>query len=364
MLKRGKPHGAEYMTGSNKAEISMGECGRCNPILARVIRGDAVESVHRGSAVAVDTRGGTVFSLGDPSRLIYPRSAYKFLQGIPLLESGAADALGLGEQDIALACASHNAEPMHTERVSAWLDRLGLSDDDLECGAALPQHDATAHKLIRAGRQAERKHHNCSGKHVGMLMLAHHLGQPTSGYSDYYHPTQRAWRLVMSEMIGLDTEALVWDRDGCGMPALCMPMDALARGYARFANCADFPAQRATAMKRIISSIARYPEMIAGTGRCCTAVIEKTGGRVLVKTGAEGVFAGVVPERGIGFALKIDDGATRGSEVALGGLLGALGVLRADETDALKPWFRPAVRNSQDYVTGWIEPSAEWKSRQ
>ena len=351
------------MTGATKNGRSAASVADCNPVLASVIRGDTVESSHRGSGVVVDSRGEIVLVLGDPDRLIYPRSAYKFIQGIPLLESGAAAAAGLEERDIALACASHNAEPMHTERVSAWLDRLGLSDNDLECGSALPMHEPTAHGMIRNGQQAERKHHNCSGKHVGMLTLARHLGHPTDGYSNYDHPTQRAWRHVMSELTGVDTETLAWERDGCGMPALCMPMSALARGYARFADNSELVPERAKAMRHILSAITLHPEMIAGTGRCCTTVIQKTAGRVLVKTGAEGVFAGVIPERGVGFALKVDDGATRASEVALGGLLYALDVLSKEEKAALQPWFRPEVRNSQNHVTGWIESPAEWRLR-
>jgi L-asparaginase II len=336
----------------------------CNPVLARVIRGGEVECVHRGSAVVVDADGLVSFSVGDTGRHIFPRSSYKFLQAIALLESGAADAFGLGEREIALACASHSGEPMHTDRVSAWLENLGLDDGDLECGASLPMHVATARQMLRQGRTTERKHHNCSGKHVGMLTLARHLDAPTAGYSDYEHPVQRAWRKVLSELTGVDSENLVWERDGCGLPALCMPMQALARGYARFADTSGLARPRVEAMNRILSAVKKHPDLIAGSDRCCSAVIEKTGGRVLVKTGAEGVFAGTVPERGIGFALKIDDGATRGSEVALGGLLGALGLLRDGEKEALRPWFRPDVLNSQNYVTGWIEASDEWKPRQ
>ena len=338
----------------------MTKVATCNPVLASVIRGDEVESVHRGSAVAVDARGDTVLAVGDVTRSVFPRSSYKFVQAVPLVESGAADAFGLGPEEIALACASHNGEPMHLERVEKWLERLGLGDDDLECGPARPGHAASADCLVREGAPPGRRHNNCSGKHMGMLTLARHLGAPTRGYSEYDHPTQRAWREVMEDLTGLDTGLLAWERDGCGLPALCMPMDALARGFARFAVCGSGTAPRPAAMDRILRAVARHPELVAGSGRCCSAVIRETRGRVLVKTGAEGMFCGVVPERGLGFVLKVDDGAWRGSEVALGGLLAALGLLGDAEADALRPWFGPEVVNSQGAVTGRVEAAECW----
>lgn len=328
----------------------------CNPVLARVIRGGEVESIHRGSAVVKNAAGETVFSIGDTSRSIFPRSSYKFFQAIPLVESGAVDALDLDQAQLALACASHNGEPMHADRVASLLSRLGLAEEDLECGPALPSHVESAHHLIRERITPGRRHHNCSGKHVGMLALAKHLGLATRGYSEFDHPTQVAWRRAMTALTGVDTDHLPWDRDGCGMPALYMPMDALATGFARFADPAGIPQDRAAAMKRILDAVAAYPEMLAGSGRCCTAVIRNTGGRLLVKTGADGVYSGVVRERGVGFVLKVDDGATRGSEVALGGLLKALDLLSDAEDKALAPWFRPDVLNSQGRVTGRIEP--------
>ncbi len=334
----------------------------CNPILARVIRGGEVESMHRGSAVVVDARGAVALTVGDTRRAIFPRSAYKFFQAIPLIESGAADAFGLEPADIALACASHNGEPMHAERVAGWLKRLELNDDDLECGPALPGHAPSAHDLIRANTPPTRRYHNCSGKHAGMLTLARHLGAPTRGYSEYDHPTQLSWREVMAELTGIDTGTLPWERDGCGLPALCIPMDALARGFARFADPEGLEPTRSAAMARVCEAVAAHPAMVAGSDRCCTAVIEKTAGRILVKTGAEGVFGGVIPERGLGFVLKIDDGASRASEVALGGLLSALDLLDAKETNTLAPWFLPDVINSQGKVTGRVEPGPGWEA--
>ena len=330
------------------------------PVLAEVIRGGEVESMHRGSAVVRDAHGHTVFSIGQVCRKVFPRSAYKFIQAIPLLESGAADAFGLGPDRIALACASHNAERMHVEGIERWLEQLGLTDEDLECGPGRPGDPSSADRLIREGVPAGRKHHNCSGKHLGMLTLAQHWGVPIKGYSEYDHPTQVAWRMVMRDLMQVDTECLTWERDGCGLPALCMPMNVLAAGLARYARSDGDYSTRSNAMTRILAAVRQHPTLVAGSGRCCTAVIQKTQGRILVKTGAEGMYCGIVPEQGLGFALKVDDGARRGSEVALGGLLDTLGLLADDECAALAPWFRPAVVNSQGRPTGRIGPGRGW----
>jgi len=331
-----------------------------NPILVNVIRGTEVESNHRGSMVVVDTAGKILDQIGDPERAIYPRSALKFLQAIPLVESGAADAFSLTEKEVALACASHNAESFHVDLVNGWLDKLDLSGDDLECGPTLPLNEKAAHTLIASGGKPTRVHQNCSGKHSGMLTLCRHMGWPTKGYSEYDHPSQHAWIKTMGEIVEQDLFSQPWEKDGCGLPALQMSMKSLALGFAKFAQIEQSASLRAQAMERIIAAVRNYPEMIAGSGRCCTAIIEKTAGKVVVKTGAEAVYAGCVPSLGLGFALKIDDGATRGSEVALGALLRRLGVLDKEQTAQLAPWIRPKIINSQGKQTGEIVAAEAW----
>lgn len=334
-----------------------------NPVLVEVRRGARVESRHRGCVVAVDAGGRQVFAAGRVSESIYPRSSLKFFQAIPLIAGGAAHRFNLSAAEIALACASHSAEAFHLRAVTGWLQRLGLSADDLECGAEPPLSERAARDLIRVGEPHTRAHHNCSGKHAGMLTVAGHIGAATRGYSDYHHPCQRAWMQALSEWLGTDVFSLPWERDGCGLPAICMPLDQLARA---FAGCADAGRLAATstsapgaALARIIEAVRAQPRMLAGTGRCCTDVIRATAGRVLIKAGAEGVCGGVIPGLGLGFALKIDDGAGRARDVAVGALLHRLGALDASSQARLEMHFRPKVVNSQGRVTGEIAP-AEW----
>lgn len=331
-----------------------------NPILAEVYRNNVVESYHRGSAVVVDSKGKTVLAIGDTDRKIYPRSSLKLFQAIPLVESGAANQFDLSDKEIALACASHNAEPIHVDAVHEWLHRLDLDADSLECGPDFPISEAIRHKHLSEGKAPARVHQNCSGKHCGMITLARHLGVPTNGYSEYQHPTQQAWLKTFSELVGIDATTLDWERDGCGLPAICLSMERVAFGCALFADPEVVGGKRGQAMSRIIAAIRAHPQMLAGTGRCCTDVIKATDGFVVVKTGAEGVYAGVLPELGLGLTLKIDDGATRGSEVALGGLLMKLGAIDSKIHAQLSRYFEPIHYNSQKKVTGKVVATSIW----
>lgn len=324
-----------------------------NPVLAEVWRGNSVESQHRGRALVLDQYGNTVLALGDTDSLVFPRSAIKPLQTIPLLESGAAEAFGLTAAHIALTCASHNGETLHTGLVSDMLNRLGLTPEALVCGADLPMFAPSAHELISNRQNPGRQHHNCSGKHSGMLTLSKHMGWPLTDYNHYDHPAQLAWRKVMSELCGVEADHLPWDFDGCGIPALALPLRNLAGGFLAFANPDSQPAKRAAAIRSITAAIQAHPMNIAGTERCCTAVISTSEGRVVVKTGAEGVFAGFIPERKLSFALKIDDGAGRAAETALGGLLAALGEPVATAADT-QPFFNRPLLNSQGKIVGKI----------
>ncbi len=325
-----------------------------NPILVEVLRGGVVESQHRGAMLAVNAQGETVYSVGDISQLIFPRSSLKLLQVLPLIEQGGVDAFKLSPKEVALACASHNGEAMHVNAVEQWLGRLDLQPEDLECGPAMPINEATKLDLVRAGGDASRVHNNCSGKHTGMLTLAKLLGSPTKGYSSYEHPVQQAWLKRISVLSGINMQDMKWDRDGCGMPAPQMPLDAFAKCWAYFAAPESQEPNTAAAMKAVLAAIGAHPEMIAGKERCCTAVIQATKGEVIVKTGAEAVFGGVIPKMGMGFALKIDDGATRASDVALGGLLAKLDALTEEQAQVLSPYFNTELKNTQGYTTGEV----------
>lgn len=323
-----------------------------------VYRGDIVESRHRISFAVADDSGAIILSRGKTDRPVFPRSAIKMLQAIPLVETGAADQLQLSPKELALACASHGGEPRHVDAVAAWLQRLDLSHRDLECGAHLPSHAPSAERLLSAGEKPSTIHNNCSGKHAGMLTLAKHLGFETRGYRQPDHPVQQVIGDALKSMTGiaqLPAPAI----DGCGIPTFALPLENLAVAMARFARQADTNAMRAHAGKRLAEAIMQHPEMVAGEGHPCTLIMQALPG-VVVKTGAEGVYTAAWPERGLGLTLKVEDGATRASSVALMALLDCLGAVDEHARKQLEAVATPILRNHAGTVVGHIAPETTW----
>ncbi len=332
-----------------------------NPVLVNRWRGNAIESRHRGAVSVVDTTGRTVFALGDVQRPVFPRSAIKFLQAVPFVESGAIEAYGLDDRHIALACASHNGEPLHVGLARDWLTRLGLGHDALECGAELPLHVATRYELLGEGRGPERIHHNCSGKHVGMLATALHRGEPPAGYRLYENAVQRRWFEVLGAFANVRPLELAWGYDGCGVPSLALPLRRLALSMARFGDLASLAGERRAAVARIHDALAAHPYLVAGKERIDTAIMERMAPDAFVKVGADGVFCASFPKAGLGLALKIDDGHESAARVALGAALQACGLTSAEDADALSEWFAPVSTNSRGDVVGREEPASGWR---
>ncbi len=330
-----------------------------NPVLFEMLRAELVESFHRGAFVVAGADGQIIAQGGNIAADVYPRSSYKMMQALPLVMSGAADAYGVTEEELSLACASHNAEPMHVTRVEAWLHRLGLTDNDLECGPHAPFDDDTRDKLVRIGEAPRRVHNNCSGKHTGFLTLAKHLGAPTKGYLSPDHPVQILVRQTIADVCGMEPGAFHPGTDGCAAPNLAMPLRNLAMGFARLGTGEGISNDTHNAAMRLFNAQVAQPKLMSGTGRACAQLIQAAQGRTVVKTGAEGVYAGLVPDLGLGIALKIDDGAKRGSEAAIAALLMALGVVPSEDqaTMALMgpPWMNTrGVKVGEGRVTDML----------
>jgi L-asparaginase II len=331
-----------------------------DPVAVEVLRGDRVESRHRAAAAVADAAGRLVLAVGDVARPVYPRSAIKPLQALPLVETGAADRYGVCPAELALACASHGGEPRHVEAVRAWLARLGLDEGALRCGAHPPSHAPSAERLAREGASPTPAHNNCSGKHAGMLATALHLGEDPAGYLAPSHPVQLRVRAALADMAG--TEPDEPGVDGCGLPNWPVPLRAFATAMARLGDPAGvgLAPERVRACARIRAAMTAHPEMVAGEGRACTAIMAAAP-HLLVKTGAEGVYVAAWPARGLGLALKVEDGAGRASPVALLALLDRLGALEDDAArGALAPLARPALRNHAGTVVGGLRPAPDW----
>jgi L-asparaginase II len=314
--------------------------------LVELWRGDLLESVHRGHAVVCDAAGQVVAAWGDPGAVIFPRSSSKMIQALPLLESGAG--AGLSPERLALACASHGGALMHTERVAAWLSEMGLGDGDLRCGAHMPSDRPTAEGMIRDGERPCQVHNNCSGKHTGFLALARHL-RAGPEYVEIDHPVQVAARGAFEEVTGETSPG--WGVDGCSAPNFACTVGGLARAMAGFAR--PGAGARGEAQRRLVAAMMAHPELVAGEGRACTELMRACEGRAAFKTGAEGVYVAILPEAGLGVALKIEDGATRASEAVTAAILARLGVVEAAHP-VVERLTAGAQRNWRGIVTGRI----------
>ncbi len=330
-----------------------------NPVIVEVTRGGMVESRHRGAISIMRSDGHAIASVGDVDRLIYPRSAIKPLQAIYLIESGAADAYALNNRHLALACASHNGESEHVETVRVWLNQIGLSESDLECGAHPPRRGKDRKRLILDGLDPGPAHNNCSGKHTGFLSSAKHMGLATHGYINKDHPVQGAVLDILATLGDTNFVDAPTGFDGCGIPVVGIGLEPLALAFARFAGRTTLPSDRARAAERIFDAMVEEPFMVAGTDRWCTRAIQAGAGAFVVKTGAEGVFCAAVPRAGVGIAIKIDDGAHRASESAMGAALASLPGLAHLFADKNADLISSPILNVAGRHVGEIRPQPE-----
>ena len=311
-----------------------------DPVLVEVTRGGRVESAHRGAVAVLDADGGVAFAAGDIEAAVFPRSAVKALQALPLVESGAADRLGLTGAEIALACASHGGEPAHVATAEAMLRKAGRDVFTLECGVHWPSLQSAALALAAAGGTASALHNNCSGKHSGFICVACDAGEDPAGYVQPGHPTMRRITAALAEATGTVLDARNRGVDGCSIPTFAIPLRALALAFARFGTGHGWHPDRAAAAVRIRAAVMENPFMVGGTGRFDTEIMQAFGGRVFTKTGAEGVYCAALPDLGLGIAVKCDDGAGRAAELVTATL-----IERFLGQGVPEKWRRPVLRN-------------------
>lgn len=318
--------------------------------LIEIWRGGRCESQHFGHVAICDSKG-VVEAWGDPDAIIYPRSSCKMVQALPLIESGAADAAGLTEAQLALACASHNGARIHYDAVADWLKTLDLAEHNLRCGCHMPRDPDENRRLTCSDTNPDQMHNNCSGKHAGFLTLNRHLGG-NAEYVEVDHPVQQAAKEAFECVTGAMSPG--YGIDGCSAPNYACQLSGLAKAMAQFA--APGSDRRGEAMKRLVDSMRKYPELVSGEGRACAKLIRAAKGKVAVKTGAEGVFVAILPEQGLGVALKIADGATRASEAAITAILVHLGVIDRNDP-VVSEYLTAPIRNWKGIQTGEMRPA-------
>lgn len=341
-----------------------------NPVLVEVWRGQAVESEHAGAVAIVDADGAVFTRIGDIERPIFPRSAVKALQALPLVESDAADRLQLTDDELALACASHNGEPEHVRTAAHMLAKAGVDVGVLECGAHWPYHDPASRALAARGETPTALNNNCSGKHAGFVCLACalmgwndgglNLRQYVKGYVAPEHPVMREVTDALQSTTGFDLSTAPRGIDGCSIPTFAVPLRNLAHAFARFGTGLGLREGQARAARRLRAAVAQSPFMVAGTGRFDTAVMQRLGARVFCKVGAEGVYCAALPERGLGVALKISDGNNaRAAEVVMAAVIEALVPLDDGEARFMRGYSDAVLKNWNGIAVGALKATKQ-----
>ncbi len=316
-------------------------------------RGDVLESFHSGDAVLCDAKGDVIWSLGDPAKVILPRSSCKMLQALPLLESGAAHDVGLKSEHLALACASHRGQKIHVDRVTNWLSHLGLAEHDLRCGCQVSGDDSYHDALVRAGKTEDQRFNNCSGKHTGFLTLTQKF-KAGPDYIESDHPVQKTILDTFEEMCGETSPGFAID--GCSAPNHSVSLKGLATAMARMADPSGLGKARGAAAEKLRQSMVAHPDLVAADGWSTTDLMRAMNNGTAIKYGAEAVYTVILPERGLGLALKISDGAERAADTAVAALLVRLGVADADHP-LVQRWLQPVLRSRVGITSGFIRPA-------
>ncbi len=330
-------------------------------VLAHVVRGDTVESIHRGHFIVIDGEGRTIASAGDPSTVTFFRSACKSLQAMPFITSGAADHFGFTEDEIALAVASHSGERVHVETAARMLSKCGLSESDLRCGSHLPFNEAEAHRMIAAGEKPTQLHNNCSGKHAAMLAFAKHVGADLATYEMASNPVQTAILECVAQFTEIPIDDIATAVDGCAAPNFAVPISAMAKSFNKLIYPPpSFDPNTRDACRRIVSAMIKYPELIGGTNRLDTMMMQAARGKLISKVGADGVWlGGVLPSEkwptGLAIALKIEDGDDQLSRPVVSvEILRQLKILGPEQLVDVSPM---PIKNRRGEVVGKIVPA-------
>ena len=325
-------------------------------------RQERMESRVSADVAVVDSLGHMRYWFGNPERATFWRSSAKPFQGMPIIESGAAERFHFGSREVAITCASHGGEPMHVELVQDLLNRIEARPEDLICGVHPPSHRDSALALVAQGQEPFVLHNNCSGKHTGMLTLARALNAPLEGYHRPEHAVQKAIRQNVAYMAGLSEESLYTGTDGCGVPTFYLPLSRMAYSYARLVDPRGLEPAKAASAMIVAEAMRMHPELVSGTGRLEVTLAEATQHRFVSKGGAEAVFCLGILDKGLGLAVKVDDGNSRVIPTLVASTLEQMGVLSIEERVALQRFLHPEIKNHAGTVVGDIRSVMTLKS--
>lgn len=322
-------------------------------LLAEVTRGEHVECLHIGSVAVVNTRGDLLYQAGDPHFSTFSRSTIKPFQALPFLRAGGPDRFGYTSRELALLCASHSGEAMHTDTVQTMLDKAGCDEHHLRCGCHVPMLYTAADRLPPAGETYNQLHNNCSGKHAGFLAYCVQHDHPLDTYLDPSHPLQHEVRASVAHYAGLPAGDMKMGIDGCSAPNYAMPLSRLALAYARLAQ-GEKDTVYGSAAGDLYRAMTGHPELVSGTGRNDLAFMQTAPGDWVAKIGADGVQVIGVRSAGLGIAVKTADGNMRALYTATVAVLQQLGLVAEPEKSPLAPWLRPQLKNFAGLHTGEV----------
>jgi L-asparaginase II len=335
-------------------------------VLAEATRGGAVESVHAGVVVVVNVEGDVIAEAGDPDTFAFFRSSAKPFQAIPVVESGAADRFGFTPAELALCCASHNAELHHQEQVAAMLAKLGLTETALQCGMPLPSDDGEKGIVLAGIRPRSPLQCDCSGKHTGMLAVSLQLGYPIVNYLDPAHPLQQRIKGIISEVCRVPVDEMKLATDGCSLPTFGASIRAFATAYAALAAPEQVPEgagrDHAQALNRLRGAMIAHPENVAGEGEFVTDLITLSNGAIVAKSGAEGLLCMAIPGQGLGMAIRIADGSFRAHPVIAASVLEQLNLVGSSVIANILDRQNPEIRNHNGRLVGELRPAFQLKA--
>ncbi len=335
-------------------------------LLANVIRGETVESVHTGHVCVLDGEGHVIALFGDPMAVTYFRSAAKAFQFIPCITSGAADAFGFSDEELALAVASHSGEPRHVEIAASMLQKGGFTERDLQCGAHLPFNEAESKRMIGAGEEPNQLHNNCSGKHAAMLAFAKHIDADPKTYVSSENRIQKRIIKCVADFAEVPVESIAVGTDGCAAPNFALPVSAMAKSFINLIRPKNFHESIQIACRRVVDAMIAYPELIGGTGRLDTMLMQAAPGRIISKVGADGVWlCGVLPcdawPTGLGISLKVADGDDHRARPAVAvEILRQLEVLSEKDLRDVSPM---AIKNRKGDIVGSVQPQIQIREK-
>lgn len=324
-------------------------------IVAKVYRGDLVDLTHIGHVAVVDYTGKLLYHYGNPERVTFARSSAKPMQAIPVLESGAAEAYGITDKELALLCASHSGEGFHVESVRSVLGKAGLGEQFLQCGTHYPYADYAAEELRSKGQKPTEVHCNCSGKHSGMLVTAKYLDEDIDTYYKPEHPVQKRIMRTIAEVCEYDEEKIAIAVDGCGVPVHALPLNKFAQGFARLSKPELLGEKRGKIVRRITEAMTAYPEMVGGTGRFCTDLMKVCGDKLFAKAGAAAYYAIGLKDKGIGLSFKMEDGTAGILYAMVLETLKQLDIITAEELKQLDKYYIIKVTNHKGEIVGHTE---------